>query len=71
MDELALNQKAKLPFAKLESFAASAEVLSFVGYSDEVNALLKQISHRTRLYGLSHQDILRGFVQEFNPTVIE
>jgi len=69
-DALAKDQKAKLPFAMLESFAASAEVLSFVGYSDEVNALLKQLSHRTRRYGLSHMDILRGFLQVFQPAIV-
>ena len=70
LDELAKDQKAKLPFAMLESFAACAAVLSFVGYCDEVNALLRQISHRTRQYGLSHQDILRGFIQEFQPAIV-
>ena len=41
IDELAENQKAKLPIPKLSAFAVTASILAYVGYADEVIALIK------------------------------
>ena len=40
-DKLAGEKKAQLPFAKLKSFQSTAITLSYLGFSDEIESLLK------------------------------
>ena len=66
-DEQAINAKAKPPFPKLSAFSVAAMVLSLLGYSDEVSAILKQLSTHTRKYSVSHRDILVGHLIQWRP----
>ena len=47
-DELSLALKAKPPFPKLRAFSVTAMFLSILGYADEIDIILKQLSTTTR-----------------------
>ena len=50
-----------LPFKELKSRLATAEVLAFLDYSDDVILIMLRLSHITRAY-IKHADLLRGFL---------
>ena len=68
---MAGETRAQLPFANLKSFQSTAITLSFLGFSDEIESLLRQISRKSRHYNESHRDILSAFIVRWTPLVME
>ena len=67
-DNLAIMlKKAKLPLTFLPSFNVTALILSYIGFADEVNALILQLSWLTRKYSKGHREILDGFLIKWEP----
>ena len=59
------------PFPGLPSYNATALILAFTGYADEVKDLLKKLSHRTAIYFETHQPILKGVLLNWNSKIVE
>ena len=61
--------KVKPPFPALPVFNVDALILSFFGFSDEVNTLLVLLSHKCLSYYKVHKQILDSFLIAWNPKV--
>ena len=61
-----LPTKVQAPFPKLKSFLSAAVIFSFLGYEDEVKALLMLLSNKTGLYFKKHQKNLEAFLVKFH-----
>ena len=66
-----MDRRSKLPLVYLPSFAVTALLLSYVGYADEMNAILRQLSRLTRTYNIKHKPILDGFLVPWKHPEIE
>ena len=58
------NQKCP-PFIKLPSRLPTALILSYTGYENIIQILMRKISHRTKMY-LRRENCLKGFLIEFD-----
>ena len=63
------KRKVKIPFSALQSFHATAVVLSYVGYEDQVFLLLQSINKNTYAYFMLHKIQLLGFLVKFKPEI--
>ena len=54
MEAPVLPIKVQTPFPKLKSFLSAAIIFSYLGYEDEIKALLLLLSHKTGLYYQKH-----------------
>ena len=66
MEAPVLPIKVQTPFPKLKSFLSAAIIFSYLGYEDEIKALLQLLSHKTGLYYQKHQKTLEAFLVKFN-----
>ena len=51
------------PFPALQSFNASALILSYIDYQENVEPLLNSLSHNPRAYYVKHKDILDAILE--------
>ena len=58
------NQKCP-PFTNLPSRLPTALILSYIGYEDIIQILMRKISHRAKMY-LRRENYLKGFLIEFD-----
>ena len=61
-----LPAKVSTPFPGLKSFLSAAVIFSYLGYEDEIIALLRRLSKNTGLYQLKHQGSLNPFLVKFD-----
>ena len=54
--------KVKPPFPNLAIFNVSAQILSYLGYQDEIVSLLYLLNHNSTLYVEKHFEILHQFI---------
>ena len=63
------SQKVKPPFPMLPAFTVCASILQFVGFEDEIQALMNLLSGNTSDYFKCHKYILRGFMDNWRPEI--
>ena len=63
--------KVRPPFRKLPAFNVDATVLSFLGYDDEIFALLCLLDHNSSMYGTSHAEYLSPFLVKYKKEITQ
>ena len=63
--------KVRPPFYNLSAFNVDAVILSFLGYEDEIFALLTLLDHNSSLYGMSHKEYLRPFLVKYQKEITQ
>ena len=59
------------PLPGLPSYGITAIVLSYTGYTDEVQDLLEKLSHKTANYFIKNTHILRGALVNWNAKIVQ
>ena len=67
MQEKYKSMKVKAPFPQLPSFLASAYIMSYFGFEDEIEHMLSRINKNSRIYYICHKDLVSQFLVPWTP----
>ena len=59
--------KVKAPFPQLPSFLASANIMSYFGFKDEIEHVLSRLNKNSQIYYICHQDLVSQFLTPWTP----
>ena len=59
--------KIRVPFPGVPSFLASANIMSYFGYEDEIRHVLSRLNRNSRTYYICHEDLVAAFLAPWRP----